>query len=121
MRPCRGGSSQSWVGSLAFWYGPVYLAGRFGLPASSGGAGETECAGWMPWRINAAYYFVPGAVAGGLIGLLIIRPVNAVLGWLFRGFNRLFRPDDGGLRPACRWCAAPERARARCSTPVCSC
>ena len=25
-----------------------------------------------------------------LIGWLIIRPVNAVLGWLFRGFNRLF-------------------------------
>ena len=25
-----------------------------------------------------------------MIGLLIIRPVNAVLGWLFRGFNRLF-------------------------------
>ena len=34
--------------------------------------------------------FIPGAIAGGLVGLFIIRPVNAVLGWLFRGFNRLF-------------------------------
>ena len=40
-------------------------------------------------RITAAY-FAPGAVVGGLFGLLFIRPINAVLGWLFRGFNRLF-------------------------------
>ena len=32
----------------------------------------------------------PGALAGGLIGWLIIRPVNAALGWFFRGFNRYF-------------------------------
>ena len=76
-------------GMLAYWYGPVYLAGRFGLPASSSGAGETEVSGWMSWA-TAAAYFAPGAVAGGAIGWLIIRPVNAVLGWLFRGFNRLF-------------------------------
>jgi multidrug efflux pump len=77
-------------GMVAYWYGPVYLAGRFGLPAASGGTGETAVTGWMPWAITAAAYFVPGAVAGGVIGLLVIRPVNAVLGWLFRGFNRLF-------------------------------
>ena len=76
-------------GMLAYWYGPVYLAGRFGLPTASSGVGETEVAGWMSWAIAAAY-FVPGAVAGGAIGLLVIRPVNTVLGWLFRGFNRLF-------------------------------
>ena len=76
-------------GMVAYWYGPVYLAGRFGLPATSGGIGETEVSVWMPWAITAAY-FGPGAVLGGAIGLLVIRPVNAVLGWLFRGFNRLF-------------------------------
>ena len=76
-------------GLLAVLYGPDYLAGRFGLPASSAGAGEAEVSGSMSWAITAAY-FVPGAVAGGAIGWLIIRPVNAVLGWLFRGFNRLF-------------------------------
>jgi multidrug efflux pump len=77
-------------GMLAYWYGPVYLAGRSGLPASPGGSGETEAIGWMSWAIASAYYFVPGAVAGGAIGWILIRPVNAVLGWLFRGFNRLF-------------------------------
>ncbi|MFI5455513.1 MAG: efflux RND transporter permease subunit [Isosphaerales bacterium] len=77
-------------GLLAYWYGPEYLAGRFGLPASPGGAGEPEPSGWMPWAITAASYFAPGAVAGGAIGWLIIRPVNAVLGWVFKGFNRLF-------------------------------
>jgi multidrug efflux pump len=77
-------------GMLAYWYGPVYLAGRFGLPVASSAAGETGVVGWMPWATSAAFYFSPGAVAGGLIGLLIIRPVNAVLGWLFRGFNRFF-------------------------------
>ena len=29
-------------------------------------------------------------VVGGIFGLVFIRPINAVLGWLFRGFNRLF-------------------------------
>ncbi len=76
-------------GMLAVSYGPVYLAGRFGLPAASSGASETAASGAMSWAITAAY-FVPGALAGGAIGRLIIGPVNAVLGWLFRGFNRLF-------------------------------
>ena len=44
---------------------------------------------WMPW-IHDAAAFVPGMLAGLVVGLVIIRPVNAVLGWLFRGFNRLF-------------------------------
>ncbi len=43
----------------------------------------------MPWAYDAAA-FTPGLLAGLIVGLLIIRPVNAVLGWLFRGFNRLF-------------------------------
>ena len=40
----------------------------------------------MHWTI----WSIPGALVGGLAGWLVIRPVNAVLGWLFRGFNRLF-------------------------------
>jgi multidrug efflux pump len=34
--------------------------------------------------------FVPGALAGGVIGWLIIRPVNLLLAWFFRGFNVVF-------------------------------
>ncbi len=35
-------------------------------------------------------HFLPGAMAGGLLGWLIIRPVNHVLGAFFRGFNWIF-------------------------------
>ena len=81
----RGGGRACWPTGT----GRTTWPARFGLPAASSGAGETGATGWMSWAI-AALYFIPGAVAGGVIGWLIIRPVNAVLGWLFRGFNRLF-------------------------------
>jgi multidrug efflux pump subunit AcrB len=76
-------------GMLAYWYGPLYLAGRFGLPALSGADGETEISGFM-WWVTAAAYFAPGALVGGAIGWLVIRPVNVVLGWLFSAFNLFF-------------------------------
>ena len=65
----------------------------------------------MSWAVTAAY-FAPGAVAGGVIGWLIIRPVNAVLGWLFRGFNRLFDVVTHGVRLDGRQAAARQRGRA---------
>ncbi len=37
-----------------------------------------------------AVFFTPGALVGAVIGWFIIRPVNAVLGWFFRGFNLCF-------------------------------
>ena len=37
-----------------------------------------------------AALFAPGALLGGLVGWVIIRPVNFLLGWFFRGFNWLF-------------------------------
>ncbi len=43
----------------------------------------------LSWTVTAVY-FIPGLLVGLVVGWLIIRPVNAVLGWLFRGFNRLF-------------------------------
>ena len=41
---------------------------------------------WLTWGVG----FVPGALVGAVFGWFVIRPVNAVLGWVFRGFNRLF-------------------------------
>ena len=38
----------------------------------------------------SAVYILPGVLAGGVLGWFIIRPVNAVLGFLFGGFNRWF-------------------------------
>jgi multidrug efflux pump len=51
-------------------------------------AGEEPSAirAWLIWCIA----LIPGVVAGGVLGRLIIRPVNVALGWLFRGFNRFF-------------------------------
>ena len=47
--------------------------------------------GWGAiFSVQSAMLFLPGAVAGGVVGWFIIRPVNAVLGWLFRGFNHGF-------------------------------
>jgi multidrug efflux pump len=67
--------------------GPVakLLAGHFGLPATD----AEDVPAWLNWTA-AAVYFLPGAVGGGVLGWLLIRPVNAVLGWVFRGFNTAF-------------------------------
>ena len=67
------------------------LAGLLGLPAPA--AGEDAGAGVaVVGRLTAAIS-CPGRWSAALLGWLIIRPVNAVLGWLFRGFNRALRPD----------------------------
>jgi multidrug efflux pump len=71
-------------GLLTAWLGYTFLPGRLGLPAGLAGLPR-----WEYWAVLAAF-FVPGAVLGGAIGWFIIGPVNAVLGWLFGGFNRLF-------------------------------
>jgi multidrug efflux pump len=47
----------------------------------------------VPTRLKWTVYalrFLPGLLIGLVVGPLIIRPVNVALGWLFRGFNRLF-------------------------------
>ncbi|MEA2669275.1 MAG: multidrug efflux pump, partial [Chloroflexota bacterium] len=78
------------LGGLAtVWLGQKFLAGQYGLPATSGGAEDVEIPTWLYWSMLAVY-FIPGALVGALVGWLIIGPVNAVLGAFFRAFNRLF-------------------------------
>jgi len=76
-------------GLLTVRFGPGILAGLFNLPSVTSEA--AEAAAWS-WRSLGVILldFAPGAVAGGFLGWILIRPVNAVLGWLFRGFNRMF-------------------------------
>jgi multidrug efflux pump subunit AcrB len=50
---------------------------------------------WFYWTITALQ-FLPGLILGLVVGWIIIRPVNAVLGWFFRGFNRLFERLTAG-------------------------
>ena len=76
-------------GMLSIWLGQDVFAGKYGLPPAPNPVEDAEMSMWMSYAIKAAY-FAPGAMVGGLFGLLFIRPINAVLGWLFRGFNRLF-------------------------------
>jgi multidrug efflux pump len=81
------------IGGLAtVWLLAPMLGPRLGMPASAEG-GEAAPAGLretlLTWR---AYFviFLPGAIVGGALGWFIIRPVNWVLGKVFRGFNRVF-------------------------------
>jgi multidrug efflux pump len=84
-------------GWLAFRYGPSLLAGRLGLPAP-GGEAPAGLLRQYSWALPVAWS-VPGALIGLAFGWLAIRPVNAVLGWVFRGFDRLFE----GITVAYGW------------------
>jgi multidrug efflux pump len=67
-------------GCLTVWLGPRIVPGHWGLASGSG---------WSSWA-ETAVLAIPGALAGGAVGWFAIGPVNAVLGWLFAGFNGLF-------------------------------
>jgi multidrug efflux pump len=76
-------------GLLTLRLGPQYFADWFGSLAGAIGEGGEGAATELSWTASATY-FAPGLLAGLAVGWLIIRPVNAALGWLFRGFNGLF-------------------------------
>ena len=76
-------------GALTLSFGPELLAGKFGFPAAPTGEGESDVPTWLAWAMSAIY-FTPGMLAGAAFGWITIKPINAGLGWFFRGFNRLF-------------------------------
>ena len=78
-----GGVLTVWLGQTLSW--PARLRPAGGAGGADAEAVSSGCPG--PSR---AVYFAPGVLVGGVVGWFIIRPVNAVLGWFFRGFNRLF-------------------------------
>src|SRR5580704_15455886 len=79
-------------GMLSVWL----LKALFGAQLGLSGAGEGgEVAPQTLLDTIRIYFlqtllFVPGAMAGGIAGWLIIKPVNWVLGKLFRAFNWFF-------------------------------
>jgi multidrug efflux pump len=73
-------------GFITAWLGPEYFPHLKFLPTAPTGEELSTSEQWFVWAV----YFAPGAVAGGLLGLLIIKPVNLVLGWIFRKFNIIF-------------------------------
>jgi multidrug efflux pump len=72
-------------GLVTAWLAPSFLAGPLGLPAA-----PAEGASWLQKRLYWGATFAPGLLAGLAAGWFVIGPVNAALGWFFRGFNRLF-------------------------------
>ncbi len=82
----------AFVGGLAsLWLLWPSVAPRFGLGGEEGSIGEPGNVRELvrTWALYAAL-FVPGGLVGWGVGWFVIRPVNAVLGWFFRGFNRAF-------------------------------
>jgi multidrug efflux pump len=94
-------------GLVTVWLLPMLLAALFAMPEVTtitwqGNVIDIELVPWHPqereaapitwWLtwIAVAVYFVPGMLLGLLVGWFIIGPVNAALGWFFRGFNRVF-------------------------------
>jgi multidrug efflux pump len=78
-------------GLLTAWLAPRFLAGHLGLPAA-----PAEDASSLYKRLYWGATFAPGLLAGLAAGWFVIGPVNAVLGWIFRGFNRLFDAVTAG-------------------------
>jgi multidrug efflux pump len=78
------------LGGIGTYYAaPAILAGKLDLNAALDGHGNT-LPSWLTGAIVIAAYILPGVLAGGVLGWFIIRPVNALLGYLFGGFNRWF-------------------------------
>ncbi|HEV3085146.1 MAG TPA: efflux RND transporter permease subunit, partial [Gemmataceae bacterium] len=50
---------------------------------------ESTMPTWLYWTITVLHA-LPGILAGLLAGWFVVRPMNAILGWLLRGFNRAF-------------------------------
>ena len=79
-------------GMLSLWLLKSDFGVRLGLPAI-GHAGDTAPQTLLEIirsYLLQALFFVPGAVVGGIVGWMIIRPVNWVLGRIFRAFNWVF-------------------------------
>jgi multidrug efflux pump len=72
---------------LAYWIGTTYFTAQLGLKGSGQDADQPAA---QPSYLQMAALALPGLLIGGIIGKFIIRPVNAFLSVIFRGFNRLF-------------------------------
>jgi multidrug efflux pump len=66
------------------WLGHRFFPGQGALAEDAGTVAKLEAWAWD------AGFFIAGALLGGIVGRLIIKPVNAGLSVIFKGFNRIF-------------------------------
>ncbi len=78
-------------GFLSAWFAQRFFADRAG-PAENA---AVQAATWLSW-LRTVGFFVPGAVAGGLVGWFMMGRVNAFLGGVFFAFNRVFERVTAG-------------------------
>ena len=95
-------------GILTYYAAPEFLAGKFNLSAALFGH-HAALPNWLIAAIASAVYILPGALVGGMVGWIVIRPVNAVLGFFVWRLQPLVRLDDDALWPDRRPHAAAER------------
>jgi multidrug efflux pump len=79
-------------GLVSIWMLRPVIGAWMGIPVGDG-HGESVPGGLRTTLLTGVNYvllFLPGAIAGGLLGRFLVRPVNWALGRFFRGFNRLF-------------------------------
>src|SRR5262249_9470876 len=93
-------------GLATVWLLSPTLGTWLGLPAGEQG-GEPTPGGLKVTLLTWGVYlvlFLPGAVAGGVLGWLLIRPVNWALGYFFRGFNWAFERATQVYGKTVGWC-----------------
>src|SRR4051812_31771619 len=77
-------------GLVSVWLLTPVLGPWLGLHVGDGHGGEAAPAG-LKGSLHSLganlVLFLPGAVAGGAVGRLLVRAVNWLLGFFFRGFN----------------------------------
>jgi len=93
-----GGLASAWLlaPSLGVWLG-LPRAEEGGEPAPGG-----LTATLFAWGVSCLL-FLPGALAGGTLGWLLIRPVNRALAYFFRGFNWIFERATQAYGTAVGW------------------
>ena len=75
-------------GVLTYELGPDLFGQFIGLPPAQGPEPGGES--WTALGLKVAWFAPPGILVGAILGWVLIRPVNAVLGAFFRWFNRVF-------------------------------
>jgi multidrug efflux pump len=93
-------------GAVSAWL----LAPSFGawlnvpIPQDAGEAAPGGLkASLLGWGVYLAS-FLPGALAGGTLGWILIRPFNRILGYFFHGFNRFFERATELYGKTVGWC-----------------